>query len=103
MICNNVQFKGRSLITLLLAVFMLALAATPALAWVPEDNDLNGQPVGACRVIFDGAGELTVRYFETTPQRHNRVVAAQPLVHPAVARAELMSVVGEQLAQVSAK
>lgn len=101
MISNNVQFKSRSLLALLLALFMVALAATPALAWVPEDNDSNGQPIGACRVILDGAGELAVQYFETTPQHHHHVVTEQSLLHPAVARAEQMSVIAPQLVQVS--
>ncbi len=90
--------KGRSIIMLLLVVLMLALAATPALAWTPVD-EVNGQPAQACRVVSAG-GELTIHYFGTG-QVHS--FAEKPLVRPNIARAEIMSVAAPQIAQISAE
>ncbi len=97
MIGNNVQFKSRSVIALLLAVLVLTLAATPALAWFDE-GDIEGKPVLPCQVISDGAGGHTVYCFKQV-HHHTRPVAEQPLLRPSIAKAELMFVADQQLAQ----
>ncbi|MEW5959783.1 MAG: hypothetical protein AB1801_18820 [Chloroflexota bacterium] len=99
---NYVQINGRSFISLLLAVLILTLAATPALAWFDE-GDTNGQPALPCRVVSDGQGGSTVHCMKSVPQFPTRVVAEQPLLHPAVARAEQISVPIPQVAEASAQ
>ena len=99
MIGNKVQFKGRSIIVLLLVVFMLALAATPALAWTPVDEE-NGQPTQFSRVSNE-SGELTIHYLQTAQPRYSHAVAEKPLLRPNIARAEIMSIAAPQLAYVS--
>ena len=98
MISKTGKFQGRSIISLLLAVLLLTMAAVPALAWFDE-GDTNGQPALPCRVISDGQGGSTVHCMKSVHQFPTRVVAEQPLLHPAVARAEQMSVPGVQLAE----
>ena len=95
---NKGLSKGRNIMVLLLVVLMLALAATPALAWTPVD-EVNGQPAQACRVMSDG-GELTIHYFGTS-QVEAPSFAEKPLVRPNIARAEIMSVAAPQIAQIS--
>ena len=95
---NKGLAKGRSIVVLLLVVLMLALAATPALAWTPVD-EVNGQPAQACRVVSDG-GELAIHFFGTG-QVQTPSFAEKPLVRPNIARAEIMSVAPPQIAQIS--
>jgi hypothetical protein len=95
---KHIQFNQRSLISLLLAVLMLALAATPALAWLDEGK-INEQAALPCRVISDGGGEHTVYCAKMTRQHYSRVAAEQPLLRPSIAKAELMSMPDQQLAQ----
>ena len=87
---KSLQVNRRSVISFLLALLILALAATPALAWF-EEGDVNGQRARPCRVITDSSGAHAVYCFEGAPS-HPRPVAEQPLVHPAVARAEQMNI-----------
>lgn len=96
MIGNKVQFKGRSIVVLWLVALMLALAATPALAWTPVD-DVDGAPVQACRVTSDG-GELTIHYFGMGQVSR---FAEKPLVRPNIARAEIMSMAVPPIAQLT--
>jgi hypothetical protein len=93
---NKGLAKGRSIVVLLLVVLMLALAATPALAWTPVD-EVDGQLLHACRVVSD-VSEFTIHYFGTG-QAHS--LAEKPLVRPNIARAEIMSVAAPQVAQIS--
>jgi hypothetical protein len=86
MIGQSIQFNRRNALSFLLAVFMLILVATPALAWFDE-GDINGQAARPCRVISDGQETPTVYCYQVTPH-HPRPVAEQPLVRPAIARAE---------------
>jgi hypothetical protein len=99
---NYVQFNRRSLISILLAVLMLTLAATPALAWFDE-GDIEGQAALPCRVISDGQDGHSVVCMKVTRQHQTPVVAEQSLLHPAVARAEQMSVPGPELVAASAQ
>jgi hypothetical protein len=94
---NNGLSKGRSIIVLLLLVLMLALAATPALAWTPAD-EVDGQLLQGCRIVSDGS-QLTIHYFG---RGHTHRFAEKPLVRPNVAQTEIISVGVPSLAQVSA-
>jgi len=86
MIGQSIQFNRRSAISVLLAVFMLALAITPALAWFDEGQ---GQAARSCHVISDSQAAHTVYCSQLMPH-HPRPVVEQPLVRPAIARAEQM-------------
>ena len=94
---NNGLSKCRSIIVLFLLVLMLALAATPALAWTPVD-EANGQPLQACRVVSDGS-QLTIHYFGRGQAHH---FAEKPLVRPNIARAEITAASVPPVAQISA-
>jgi hypothetical protein len=83
------KFNGRSIIMILLVVLMLALSATPALAWLEEGDDTKGRASLPCRVIPDGKGGNTVYCFDGMPDdTHIAVRAPEPLAHPAIVRAE---------------
>jgi hypothetical protein len=88
MIGQSIQFNRRSAISVLLVVFMLTLAVTPALAWFDE-GQVQGQAARPCRVISDGQAAHTIYCSQLIPH-HPRPVAEQPLVRPAIARAEQM-------------
>ena len=86
MIGQSIQFNRRNALSFLLAIFMLTLVATPALAWFDE-GDIKGQAARPCRVILEGQEIPTVYCYQVTPH-HVRPVAEQPLVRPSIARAE---------------
>jgi len=94
---NTVKLSQRSVIALLLAALMVTLVATPALAWFDE-GDVNGQAAQPCRVILDDAGGHVVYCMKLLPQTRP-VVAERPLLHPAIVRAEQMSVPEVQIAE----
>jgi hypothetical protein len=54
MFSKAIQFKRGKVISMVLAVLMLALAATPTLAWF-EEGEVKGQAARPCRVISCGA------------------------------------------------
>ena len=84
------KLNGRSAMMFLLVVLMLALSATPALAWFDEGEESNGRASLPCRVIPDGKGDYTVYCFDEMPNdTHLAVQALEPLAHPAVLRAEV--------------
>jgi hypothetical protein len=85
MIAKSIQFNRRNALSLLLAVLMLTLATTPALAWFDEGG--NGQASQPCRLISDGQAAPTVYCHQVTPH-YGRPVAEQPVVRPSIARAE---------------
>ena len=67
---------------------MLTLSVTPALAWFDE-GDVNGYPAKPCRLVSVSTGEYTVYCFDAIPHDNRAMVQVQePLMHPAVARAE---------------
>jgi len=99
MIGNKVEFKGRSIIVLLLVVLMLVLAATPALAWTPVDEDEQSTQFSR---VSNESGELIIHYLRTAQPYHSHAVAEKPVVRPNIARAEIMSVAAApQIVQVS--
>lgn len=95
---NNGKLSQRSIIALLLAVLAVILAVTPALAWFDE-GDVNGQATLPCRVISVREGGRTVICMKLRPDYPRPVVAEQPPLHPAIARAEQMSIADVHLAQ----
>ena len=99
---NYVTLSRRSLISLLLGLLLLILAAAPALAWLDE-GDVNGWPAHPCRVVSDGQAGQTVTCMEERPDYSRPPAAEQPLLHPAVARAEQMSMPEVQVAEASAQ
>lgn len=101
MFSKGMQFNGRKIVSFLLAVLMLTLAVTPALAWFDE-GEIDGQAARPCWVIAEGEGAPTVYCSQAMPH-HPRPVAEQPLLRPAIARAEQMFVSVPQLTQVSTK
>jgi hypothetical protein len=88
MIGKSIHFNRRNAVAVLLAVSMLVLVTTPALAWFDE-GVVKGQAARACRVISDGQAAHTVYCNQVRPH-HPRPVAEQPLVRPAIAKAEQM-------------
>lgn len=86
MIGKLIQFNRRNAMSFVLAVIMLTLVTTPALAWFDE-GDVNSQAARPCRVISGSNGAHTVYCFQVVP-RHPHPVAKQPLLRPAIARAE---------------
>ena len=96
MIAQSIQFNRRNALSVLLAVFMLALMVTPALAWVDE-GEVNGQAARPCHLIADGQDASALYCFQSMPQ-HERPLVEQPLVRPAVARGEQMFIPGQWLA-----
>ena len=88
MIGQSIQFNHRKAISFLLAVFMLTLAVTPAMAWFDE-GEVKGQAARSCHVISDSQEAYTVSCSQVMPH-HPRPVAEQPLVRPAIAKAEQM-------------
>lgn len=83
---KSIQLNRRNAMSLLLAVFMLTLATTPALAWFDE-GEVNGQAAQPCRLISNGPEAPTLTCFQGTPH-YPRPVAEQPVVRPSIARAE---------------
>jgi hypothetical protein len=70
----------------LLAIFMLAMVVTPALAWFDE-GEVNGQAARPCRVISNNQALPTLYCTQAMPH-HPRPLAQRPLVRPALAKAE---------------
>jgi uncharacterized protein YfaA (DUF2138 family) len=93
MFSKAIQFKRGKVISMVLAVLMLALAATPTLAWF-EEGEVKGQAARPCRVISDGQEGDTVYCFQVM-SHHPRPVATQPLLRPAIAKAEQMFIANQ--------
>jgi hypothetical protein len=95
---NSVQFNRRSIISLLLAVFVVVLAATPALAHFDEVETEKNPP---CWARPDETGRNSVICAKVGSQ-YPRPLLAKPRVVPLqIARAELMSIADEPVAQIS--
>jgi hypothetical protein len=77
--------------SVLLALLLLALSATPTLAWFDE-GDVAGQASRPCRVIEDGVGGHTVYCAKTSHHFSPVVVEAEPRVRPAIVRAENITI-----------
>jgi hypothetical protein len=54
---KRIQLNGRKVISLVLAVLLLALAATPALAW-PDKEGGKFQPPQSQAIFLDDAGRV---------------------------------------------
>jgi len=99
MILETMRKNNQWVIAGLLATLMLLLAATPALAWFDE-GDIAGQAATPCRVVTAGEAGYTVTCFGPVRAVSGPVVQRSPLLHPAVARAEKMSIPHEALVEV---
>ena len=102
---SKIQINGRSVVSFLLAVMMVGLATAPALAWF-EEGEVNGQAARPCRLIWDDQGVDPLYCFQVTPHQP-RPIAEQPVVRPAIARAEQMFMpdqwLGDSLAQFTSE
>jgi hypothetical protein len=95
------QVNHRSLISLVLALLLLIVAATPALAWFDE-GDVAGQASLPCRVISDGTGGHTVYCATARHHSSSQIVKAKPQLRPSIVNAELMVMPGQQVVQMAA-
>ncbi len=77
--------------SVLLALLLLALSATPTLAWFDE-GDVAGQASRPCRVIEDGTGAYTVYCARSSHHFSPVVVEADSLVRPAITKAENIAI-----------
>jgi hypothetical protein len=93
MIGKSIQFNRRNAMSFLLAVVMLTLATTPALAWFDE-GEVNGQAARPCRVISNGQAAPTVTCHQVMPH-HTRPVAEKPLVRPSLAKVEQIFIINQ--------
>jgi hypothetical protein len=82
---KRIQLNGRKVISLVLAVLILALAAAPALAW----NDKEGgefQPPQSQAIFLDDAGKVLASHAQTV--RRAPVMSETPWLRPSLALAE---------------
>lgn len=98
---KNMQFSGRGVISLLIAVWLLAMTAIPALAWFDEGVD--GQPTWSCRAISNGEGLGLISCGQTTQHPTVPVALKRSSISPGVARAEQMFLRNEQPVQLVAE
>lgn len=89
MLNKAVQFAGKRGVAFLLAMLMGVALATPALAWFPQEAELTIRCL-PCRVMRGDSGQVEVHQFKRVPQPCRHVVKETPLLHPVVARAEMM-------------
>jgi hypothetical protein len=76
------------MVSFLLALLLLAVTALPALAWF--DEGIEGKPTRLCRVISDNEGPPLILCRQIGQAGSTWASPEQPLLHPAIARAELM-------------
>jgi hypothetical protein len=82
---KRIQLNGRKAISLVLAVLILTLAATPALAW-PDKEGGKFQPPQSQVIFLDDAGRVLVSHAHAV--RRAPVMSETPWLRPSLALAE---------------
>ncbi|RME71588.1 MAG: hypothetical protein D6784_14930 [Chloroflexi bacterium] len=89
MFVEMMRNNSRTMIALVLALMLLTLATSPALAWL-EEGKVTGQETTSCRAITLVIANHTSTCFSPAGTVNVVEEPEVPLLHPAVARAEVI-------------
>mgnify|MGYP001815086625 CR=1 FL=1 len=86
----RIHLSGRKVISLVVAILILALTATPALAWEDKDGHDFGSSPAAGIVLKARAGDFPSQAPVVAPVKTMRrgSVSTEPSLRPSLARAE---------------
>jgi hypothetical protein len=82
---KRIQLNGRKVISLVLAVLILAMAAAPALAW-PDEEGGKFQPPQSRAIFLDDTGKVLASHAQ--PARRAPVMSETPWLRPSLVLAQ---------------